>query len=1007
MQTATGTFEHYHFPKELVSHQTKILATHRFFLNPLDTIFVIEKGKLDLFALSYEEGEADHLKQAFQQIAERFLSYPAKFLPGPLQFLASFEAGNWLFPFPIDIPKASICIIAIAREECELTLLNLPALRQALPRSTTLQIMAMDQIQNWINRLNEKNTGFVRPNLPLLLPPYDAHVLEAGLTFMKERGDEKEIAWLRIRHGDVYAWDLPQLNIDTSHGFYPMSFEEWFKCHSDSIVELYPSNPEFLLAEELWTGFFLFQRHFIILKMIELERNRLVQKKEIHRRVQRDEVLLGQSITDLESLLNPQTAIPPVPKEDLLFHACQIVGDQLDLKFTWPNKILGNNEEQLQDLCMNSQIYYRRVRLLDHWWNHQAFPFVAFYGEAKDPVALLPVRGGGYEVVNPSQEKKFAVNEEVSNQLSPFGYMFYRQLKEPRLTLRSIWNFIISKRRWEWLTFLFLVFCGTLASLALPIFTRFLFDEVIPNRNEFLLMEIALGAALISIVTLAFNLGREIIILRLESLSDHDMEMAIWQRLIQLPIRFFRRYSLYDLFTFTNAISSIRKLLVSHTIQVIFNAFFSIIYFFLMIYYSWILSLVGLAILAVEIIAIIIPVYFGVQYGRILLERQIDANNKMLEMVQALTKVRLAGAEARMFNRWEQSFANMIKIDLKALYLQLKSGVFNTLWSNTGTWILYFAVILIIFSQQATIGTFGTLTLGSYMAFISVFGLFSSAILQLGGALLNVVGAVPLWEKTKLFSEAEPEEISQKPDPGILQGEIRIDHLTFGYQPDIPPVIKDLSLVIHPGESVAFVGPSGCGKTTLLRLILGFEKSNQGSISYDNKDLKGLNLQAVRRQLGVVLQSGAIFDGTILENINSGRHYSPEQVQEALYLIGAETFIQELPMGIQTVLTNGGSALSGGQKQLILLARAIVGRPKILILDEATSSLDNHKQKIIYEHLERLSMTQIIVAQRLDTIQHVDRIYVIDEGRIIDEGTFAELANKPGLFADLLHKAIS
>jgi ABC-type bacteriocin/lantibiotic exporter with double-glycine peptidase domain len=168
-----------------------------------------------------------------------------------------------------------------------------------------------------------------------------------------------------------------------------------------------------------------------------------------------------------------------------------------------------------------------------------------------------------------------------------------------------------------------------------------------------------------------------------------------------------------------------------------------------------------------------------------------------------------------------------------------------------------------------------------------------------------------------------------------------------------------------------------------------------------------LNLQAIRRKLGVVLQSGAIFDGTILENINSGRHYSPEQVQESLYLIGADSFIQELPMGIHTVLTNGGMALSGGQRQLIMLARAIVGKPKILILDEATSSLDNHKQKIIYKHLSRLSMTQVIVAQRLDTIQHVDRIYVIDQGQIIDQGTFNELANKPGLFADLLHKAIS
>lgn len=1011
MNLTSESFEKNKFPKELISHQTRVLATHRFLLTSLDVIFVLEKGKCDLFALTYKDNQTEYLKEAFKQVGERFLSYPAKFFPGPLQFLSGFGDGDWLFPFPVDIPDAAICIIAIAREDCQLTLLNLAAVRQALPRSPTLQILTMKQIQQWINHLNLNNREFTRPSLPVMLDSYEPSALESGTIFMnarmKDNGNQRELGWMRVHSGRVCAWDISQLNIEDPCLFYPTSDEEWFKSESSAVIEFYPSHPEFLLEEATWSGIFLFQRHFLSLILADLSNQLEINRQETQSGIQRDRYLLGQSLNNLQTLLNPQAPVPPVPKENLLFHACQIVGDHLDLKFTWPKTILGNNEEQLQTLCMSSQVYYRRVRLVGQWWRYQSFPFITFYGEEQKPVALIPAKVGGYQIVNSSNDTQISVNEDNAKQISPYGYMFYRQLKEPRLTVRNIWNFIISQRRGEWFTFLFLVLCSTLANLSLPIFTRFLFDEVIPNRNEFLLWEIALGAILISLSTLAFNLGREIIILRLESLSDHDLEMAIWQRLIQLPIRFFRRYSLYDLFTFTNAIASIRKLLVSQAVEVIFNAFFGVVYFFLMFYYSWILSLVGLALLIIEIIAIIIPVYFGIHYGRQLLDRQIQASNKMLEMVQALTKVRLAGAEARMFNRWEQAFATMIKMDLKVLFLQLKSAIFNIFWSNTSMWILYLAVILIIFSQQAAIGTFGSLTLGGFMAFISVFGLFSNALTQLSGTLLNVVSAIPLWEKTKAFAEAEPEEIALKPDPGVLQGEIRIDHLTFGYQSDVPPVLKNLSLVIHPGESIAFVGPSGCGKTTLLRLLLGFERSDQGSIYYDNKDIKGINLQAMRRQLGVVLQSGAIIDGTILENINSGRHYSPEQVQEALYLIGAEFFIQELPMGIHTVLTNGGIALSGGQRQLILLARAIVGKPKILILDEATSSLDNHKQKMIYEHLNRLSMTQIIVAQRLDTIQHVDRIYVIDQGQIIDQGTFTELASRQGLFADLLHKAIS
>jgi len=728
---------------------------------------------------------------------------------------------------------------------------------------------------------------------------------------------------------------------------------------------------------------------------------------EMDLRNQRDRLLLNQSILNLQSLLNPRPDVQPVPEEDVLFHACQIVGDQLDLKFIWPQSILETNEENLQKLCMHSHIYYRRVRLLNNWWQYPSFPFVAFYGEEQAPVALIPVKGEKYQAINPSNDSSFTIKREDAAQFSPYGYLFYRQFKESTLSGRSMWDFTMRQRSREWLTFLFLVLCSTVASLCFPVFTQFLFDDVIPHRNEHLLWEITLGAALISVATLAFNFGREVMILRLESLSDHDLEMGIWQRLIQLPVRFFRRYNLYDLLTFTGTIASIRKLLVSHTVEVIFNAFFGIVYFFLMFYYSWTLSLVALFVLAVEVAAIIIPVYLGIQYGRQLLDKQIQVNNKVLEMVQALTKIRLAGAEARMFSRWEHAYANMAKMDLKVLFLDLKSGVFNIFWANTSTLILYFVVILITVNQQTAFGMSGSLTLGSFIAFLAVFNLFNSSITQLGSTLLNIVSIIPLWEKTTSFAEAEPEERILNPDPGVLKGEIRIEHLTFGYQQSHPPTLKDISLAIRPGERVAFVGPSGSGKTTLLKLLLGFERTEQGSLYYDNHDMRGVNLQAIRRQLGVVLQSGAIFDGTILENINSGRRYKPEEVLEALNLIGADEFIEELPMGINTIITNGGMSFSGGQRQMILLARAIVGKPKILILDEATSSLDNHKQKIIYEHLANLSMTQIIVAQRLDTIQHVDRIYVIDKGKIVDEGTFHELANKPGIFEDLLSRSIS
>lgn len=725
--------------------------------------------------------------------------------------------------------------------------------------------------------------------------------------------------------------------------------------------------------------------------------------------IQSDRVLLAQSLADLQTILNPEgSSLQSIPNEDLLFHACQKVGDSLNLTFIRSKTTEESKEQNVEQLCMNSRIYYRRISLLGNWWKHQSYPFVSFYGKEEIPVAVISAHGTKPLFFNPSNGVSTTLNQMNAIEFSSYGYQFYRQFKEPTLTARTIWDFMIGSRSREWITFLFLVLCTTLANLSFPIFTSFLFDEMIPNRNEHQLWQLAFGAGLIAFSTLIFNFGREAMILRIESLSDHDLEMAVWQRLIQLPLSFFRRHNLYDLFTFTGAIASIRKLLVSHAIEVIFNAFFALFYVCLMLYYSWTLSLIALSLLTIEILAIALPVYFAIQYGRQLLEKQIQASNKMLEIVQALTKVRLAGAEARMFNRWERSFSQMAKMDLHILFLNLKSAVFNVFWSNASTWVLYLFIVLLFIDEHSAAGFSGSsLTIGGFMAFLSIFNLLSHSLTELGSTLLHIAGVIPLWEKTKSFSEAQPEESSIKPRPELLKGEVRIQHLTFRYQQSLPPILDDISLIIQPGEKVAFVGESGAGKTTLLKLLLGFEKADRGSIYYDQQDMRGLNLQALRRQLGVVLQSGALFDGTLLENVRCGRKYERDEVIQTLHLIGAEWLIEDLPMGINTLITNRGLSFSGGQRQLILLARAILGNPSILILDEATSSLDNHKQSIVDRHLRHLPMTQIIVAQRLDTIRYVDRIYVIHQGKIAESGTFDALAHKPGIFSDLLLKSNS
>jgi ABC-type bacteriocin/lantibiotic exporter with double-glycine peptidase domain len=215
----------------------------------------------------------------------------------------------------------------------------------------------------------------------------------------------------------------------------------------------------------------------------------------------------------------------------------------------------------------------------------------------------------------------------------------------------------------------------------------------------------------------------------------------------------------------------------------------------------------------------------------------------------------------------------------------------------------------------------------------------------------------------------------------------------------LPIILNDVSFYADPGEFVAIVGPSGSGKSTILRLLLGFETPELGAVYYDNFDLAQLNLEAVRRQLGVVLQNGRIGTGSIFENITAGALVSHEQALEAAQMAGFADDIALLPMGMHTVISEGGSNLSGGQRQRLLIARALVNKPKIILMDEATSSLDNRTQAIVTESLDQLNATRIVIAHRLSTIANADRIYVLEAGRVVQVGSFVELVKQQGLFA--------
>ena len=263
----------------------------------------------------------------------------------------------------------------------------------------------------------------------------------------------------------------------------------------------------------------------------------------------------------------------------------------------------------------------------------------------------------------------------------------------------------------------------------------------------------------------------------------------------------------------------------------------------------------------------------------------------------------------------------------------------------------------------------------------------------------------PILEIAEPFLKTVPETQDDKEIVTNIRGGIELEHVSFRYDQDSPYVLKDLSLRIKSGEYVAIVGRTGCGKSTLMRLLLGFEKPEKGTIYYDNKDLESIDVVTLRRKIGSVMQQSGLIQGDIYSNITLTAPGLPlEDAWEAAEIAGIADDIRSMPMGMQTVVSEGEGGVSGGQKQRLMIARAVAPKPKVLLFDEATSALDNKTQKQVSNALDNMGCTRVIIAHRLSTIRHCDRILVLDDGHIIEEGNYDELIEQNGYFAEMVER---
>lgn len=654
------------------------------------------------------------------------------------------------------------------------------------------------------------------------------------------------------------------------------------------------------------------------------------------------------------------------------------------------------SEESLIELARASNLRVRRVTLAGPWWRSDGAPMVAF--REGRPVALVPTGRGGYRIADDDGER--LVTDEVALSLSPEAFHLYRPLPSKPLRGLDLLRFGLEGSGRE-MAFAFVVGIGlALLGLIPPEINGVIFSEVIPQAERGRMIQLFAILVSVALSSGLLRFAQGISFLRTETTLDHDVSVGLWDRILHLPVAFFRETTAGDLANRALGLYMLRNVASMAVKTILIQSVFVVFFLGQSLWYDWKLGLAGLGCLVVLGALMVAVNIFQLRFQRKMTALQNRLSGLTFQILTGIAKIRVAGAEERSFSRWADLFGRQRTLGTEARRLENGLNTVVALFPMVTT----MAILYVLIRWSAVDGAYDT---GRFMAFWSAFGALQSAFFQVVSSTTSTLNVLPLAENLSPILETEPETGELRTDPGEITGCIDLDRVTFRYRSDGPPVLTDLSLHVEPGEFVAVVGPSGAGKSTLIRLLLGFDQPESGSVFYDNKDLAELDLRKMRGQIGVVLQGGGLLPGDIASNVRCSRPLSKEQVEEALKLAGMQEDLAAMPMGVHTVITEGANTISGGQRQRLLIARAIAGKPRVLIFDEATSALDNRTQAMISRSLENIEATRIVVAHRLSTIIGADRILVLDGGRLVEEGTYDDLLSRDGLFAELVRRQLA
>ena len=850
-----------------------------------------------------------------------------------------------------------------------------------------------NRIDAWVEGLTEAIVREIAaPPMPdARLEPDAGIALRRGSTVSSRRG----VVWIPASEDNLFVG-----TISTARAEIPLTPASWAQCHANTPLRRVSTTAALLDEGRCTAG--LVEFHRVALAAIQ-ENRALVQADLAVLQRERIELRREQETAANQALgaLATGKASRKTPATELVA-ALTAIGAHERIRFQAPARSTPETDPvALADILRASGVRARTVRLPDdeQWWRGDNGTLLGYLGDDRVPVALIPSGATGrYRIVNPRSGRTERMTRQLAAALDPQAVAFYPSLPPRSVGAGAVLRMVSTGTAPHLLKYAAMGVMVALIAYVPAVVLGLVVSHVVPTGDRG-----ALGTAIAGVVALGFiaalvQLMQSYSLIRIEGRGATRITGAFWSRVLGLPSRVLRGYMAGDLAVRALSFQQLRDVISGTVANAVTSLVFMLPAACLLVLFEPALTValfgVGLAVL----LALVLLGAVQLPWRQRALETAQQLNGTLYEFVNAIGRVQKSRAMGAAFAAWAMPYRVQKRAEHRANELDaLMRAV------NGAAPLMASAALLALFALGGTPDA----SIGDFLVVYLAGTVFFSALTRLGTTVSALTEVLSTYRQAAPLLSQAPESHAGKRTPRTpatrLGGDVRLDHATFRYDPNGPLILDDVSIQCRPGEFVAIAGESGSGKSTILRLLLGLEKPESGTAYYDGSDLSGFDLEAFRQQVGVVTQDAALMSGTILENIlGVDSSLTEDDAWAAAELASVADDIRNMPMGMNTAVGEDVALLSGGQAQRLLIAAALVRKPRLLLLDEATNSLDNTAQAAVVANIDRALASRIVIAHRLTTIRRADRIYVMSAGKVAQEGTFDELAAVPGEFRDLV-----